>query len=173
MRPLFLILAALCAVGMIAGLIGFTFEDTVEDVEVPPSGFWVGFAPEPLSETALPGFLVNAELTMTWEADVWVGIVTEAEQQRCAPGGGVSNECGPSDTEFVAGGPSTKDSKSLTWEIGDEVYYAADGQSFGGGETRVDVDYAVEVTLAGPALFVLGLIGTGLLVAGLPELHFW
>jgi len=46
------------------------------------------------------------------------------------------------------------------------VYYPVDGQSFGGTESSVDVDYSVKVTLAWPVIIFLGALGTGLQVLG-------
>ena len=151
---------------MIGGMIGYTYEDSIEDVPVPMTGTAVGFANEPLTESAIPSALISPELTITWKANVWVGLVTQEEYKRCAPSDGVSTTCGPTTTDFAAGGPSSKEAKTFTFDIGDGVYYPVDGQSFGGTESSVDVDYSVKVTLAWPVILFLGVLGTGLQVLG-------
>ena len=165
-RVILLVISAICAVLMIGGMIGYTYEDSIEDVPVPVSGTAVGFANEPLTESAIPSALISPELTITWDADVWVGLVNEEEYQRCAPSDGVSSTCGPTTTNFAAGGPDSKDSKSFTFDIGDDIYYPVDGQSFGGTASSGDVDYSVKVTLAWPVIIFLGALGTGLQVLG-------
>ncbi len=165
-RVILLVISAICAVLMIGGMIRYTYEDSIEDVPVPVSGTAVGFANEPLTESAIPSALISPELTITWDADVWVGLVNEEEYQRCAPSDGVSSTCGPTTTNFAAGGPDSKDSKSFTFDIGDDIYYPVDGQSFGGTASSVDVDYSVKVTLAWPVIIFLGALGTGLQVLG-------
>ncbi len=165
-RVILLVISAICAVLMIGGMIGYTYEDSIEDVPVPVSGTAVGFANEPLTESAIPSALISPELTITWDADVWVGLVNEEEYQRCAPSDGGSSTCGPTTTNFAAGGPDSKDSKSFTFDIGDDIYYPVDGQSFGGTASSVDVDYSVKVTLAWPVIIFLGALGTGLQVLG-------
>ena len=165
-RVTLLVISAICAVLMIGGMIGYTYEDSIEDVPVPVSGTAVGFANEPLTESAIPSALISPELTITWDADVWVGLVNEEEYQRCAPSDGVSSTCGPTTTNFAAGGPDSKDSKSFTFDIGDDIYYPVDGQSFGGTASSVDVDYSVKVTLAWPVIIFLGALGTGLQILG-------
>ena len=69
-RVILLIISAICAVLMIGGMIGYTYEDSIEDVPVPVSGTAVGFANEPLTESAIPSALISPELTITWDADV-------------------------------------------------------------------------------------------------------
>ena len=165
-RVILLVISAICAVLMIGGMIGYTYEDSIEDVPVPMTGTAVGFADEPLTESAIPSALISPELTITWKADVWVGLVNEEEYQRCAPSDGVSSTCGPTTTNFAAGGPDSQDSKSFTFDIGDDVYYPVDGQSLGGTASTVDVDYSVKVTLAWPVIIFLGALGTGLQVLG-------
>ena len=165
-RVILLVISAICAVLMIGGMIGYTYEDSIEDVPVPVSGTAVGFANEPLTESAIPSALISPELTITWDADVWFGLVNEEEYQRCAPSDGVSSTCGPTTTNFAAGGPDSADAKSFTFDIGDDIYYPVDGQSFGGTASSVDVDYSVKVTLAWPVIIFLGALGTGLQVLG-------
>jgi len=165
MRILFLVISALCAVLMVGGLIGFTLSGEEAGIPVPPPGTGVGFGDEPLEGLPLSDFLVDAELTMTWEADVWVGIVTEEERNRCAPDGGWSNNCGGSSTDWAAGGPSTVDSKSLSWTVEDGTFYAADGQPFSSNaDSTFDVAYEVDVTASTPLLLIIGLTGTACLV---------
>jgi len=163
-RLILLIVSGLCALLMIGGMFGYTYEDSIDNVPVPMTGTAVGFADEPLTESAIPSALISPELTITWKADVWVGLVTEEEYNRCAPSDGISTTCGPSSTNFAAGGPSTKDAKTFTYDIGGDVYYPVDGQSFGGTESSVDVDYSVKVTLAWPVIIFFGALGTGLQV---------
>ena len=124
-------------------------------------------AGEPLTESAIPSALISPELTITWEADVWVGLVNEEEYKRCSPSSeGISSTCGPASTNFAAGGPDSEDSKSFTYNIGDDVYYPVDGQSFGGTVSSVDVEYSVKVTLAWPVILFFGALGTGLQILG-------
>ena len=164
MRVILLIGSGLCALLMIGGMIGYTYEDSIDGVPVPMVAGQVGFADEPLTESAIPSALISPELTITWKEDVWVGLVTEEEYNRCAPSDGISTSCGPSSTDFAAGGPSTEDSKTFTYDIGGDIYYPVDGQSFGGTESTVDVDYSVKVTLAWPVIIFFGALGTGLQV---------
>ena len=142
-RVILLIVSGLCALLMIGGMIGYTYEDSIDGVPVPMVAGQGGFADEPLTESAIPSALISPELTITWEADVWVGLVTQEEYNRCAPSDGISSTCGPSSTNFAAGGPSTDDSKTFTYDIGGDVYYPVDGQAFGGTESSVDVEYSV------------------------------
>ena len=166
-RVILLIVSAICAILMIGGMIGYTYEDSIEDVPVPMTGTAVGFASEPLTESAIPSALISPELTITWEADVWVGLVNEEEFKRCSPSSeGISSTCGPASTNFAAGGPDSEDSKSFTYNIGDDVYYPVDGQSFGGTVSSVDVEYSVKVTLAWPVILFFGALGTGLQILG-------
>ncbi|HJM40601.1 MAG TPA: hypothetical protein QF514_00060 [Candidatus Thalassarchaeaceae archaeon] len=165
-RVILLIVSGICAILMIGGMIGYTYEDSIENVPVPMTGTAVGFADEPLTESAIPSALISPELTITWDSDVWVGLVNEEEYQRCSPSDGISSTCGPTTTNFAAGGPSSQDAKTFTFDIGDDVYYPVDGQSFGGTESSVDVDYSVKVTLAWPVIIFLGALGTGLQVLG-------
>ena len=87
-RLILLIASGLCALLMIGGMFGYTYEDSIDNVSVPMTGTAVGFADEPLTESAIPSALISPELTITWKADVWVGLVTEEEYQRCAPSDG-------------------------------------------------------------------------------------
>ncbi len=166
MRRVLIITSALCGLLMIGGLVGYSYEDSIEDVVVPPLG-QVGFADEPLTESALPSSLINAELTISWsEDDVWVGLVTEEEYDRCQPSNGMSQTCiGTNSVAYAAGGPNSVDDNSFTYEISGEVYYPVDGgpSSDIDGST-IDVEFTVHVTLAWPVITVLGLLGTGLLV---------
>ena len=164
MRVILLVVSGLCALLMIGGMIGYTYEDSIDGVPVPMVAGQVGFADEPLTESAIPSALISPELTITWEADVWVGLVTQEEYNRCAPSDGISSTCGPSSTNFAAGGPSTDDAKTFTFDIGGDVYYPVDGQAFGGTESSVDVEYSVKVTLAWPVIIFFGALGTGLQV---------
>ena len=163
-RVILLIASGLCALLMIGGMFGYTYEDSIDNIPVPMTGTAVGFADEPLTESAIPSALISPELTITWKSDVWVGLVTEEEYQRCAPSDGISTTCGPTSTNFVAGGPSTKDAKTFTYHIGGDVYYPVDGQSFGGTESSVDVDYSVKVKFSWTVIVFLGVLGTGLQV---------
>ena len=135
------------------------------DIPVPPGLNEVGFADSPLTESAIPSALISAELTISWEEDVWLGLITKEEYQRCSPNSmGMSDICDPNNTNFAAGGPSTGDAKTFTYEISDEVYYPVDGQKMGGFVQGVDVEYSVHVTLAWPVIAFLGILGTGLQV---------
>jgi len=164
MRPLLLIASGLCALLMLGGMWGYTYDDSITDIPVPLTGTAVGFSDDPLTGSAIPSALISAELTITWSEDVWVGLVNEEEFERCSPSDGISTTCSPSSTNFAAGGPSAEDDKSFTHEISGDIYYPVDGQSFGGVESSVDVDYSVRVTLAWPVVFILGALGTGLQV---------
>ncbi len=161
LKPTLLIVSGICGLLMIGGLWGYTYEDSIEGIPVPITGTAVGFSDEPLTESAIPSMLVSPELTITWSEDVWVGLVTQEEYERCAPSDGISTTCGPTSTNFAAGGPNSKDAKEFTFDIGGDVYYPVDGQSFGGTESSVNVDYSVKVTLAWPVILLLGLVGTG------------
>ena len=173
MRRVFLILSGLCAMGMIGGLIGFEFDDTAEDVPVPPPGTGVGFSDEPLEDSGVPAWLIDVEAELSWDADVWVGIVTEAEKDRCAPDGGLSTTCGPSTTNFVAGGPATDDAKSFTWAVESGTHYPTAGQSFTGTESSFDVNYTIHVQMSWTGLLILGILGSGFLVLSFPQFRFW
>ena len=163
-RVILLIASGLCALLMIGGMIGYTYEDSIDNVPVPMVAGQVGFADEALTESAIPSALISPELTISWKEDVWVGLVTEEEFNRCAPSDGISTTCGPTSTNFAAGGPNTIDAKTFTYDIGGEIYYPVDGQSMGGTESSVDVEYSVKVTLAWPVIIFFGALGTGLQV---------
>jgi hypothetical protein len=92
--------------------------------------------------------------------------VNEEEYNRCSPSDGISTTCGPTTTEFAAGGPDSQNARTFTFDIGNDVYYPVDGQSFGGAESSVDLSYSVKVTLAWPVILFLGALGTGLQVLG-------
>jgi hypothetical protein len=149
---------------MIGGLVGYTYEDSIDDVVVPPLG-QVGFADDPLTESALPSALINAELTISWgEDEVWVGLITEEEYMRCEPSDGMSTKCiGDQDVTYAAGGPDSKNDKTFTYDISGDIFYPVDG-----GEailsSTMDVEFTVHVTLAWPVLVFLGALGTGLQV---------
>ena len=164
MRPILFILSGICALLMLGGLWGYTYEDSIDDVVVPPFG-QVGFADEPLTESAIPSALINAELTISWgEDDVWVGLITEEEYMRCEPSDGMSTKCvGDDEVTYAAGGPDSKDMKTFTYDISGDIYYPVDGENSILGST-IDVDYSVHVTLAWPVVFFLGVLGTGLQV---------
>jgi hypothetical protein len=165
-RVILLIISGICAILMIGGMIGYTYEDSIENVPVPITGTAVGFSDAPLTESAIPSALISPELTINWEADVWVGLVNEEEYNRCSPSDGISTTCGPTTTEFAAGGPDSQNARTFTFDIGNDVYYPVDGQSFGGAESSVDLSYSVKVTLAWPVILFLGALGTGLQVLG-------
>ena len=166
MRVILFVVSGLCAVLMIGGMIGYSYEDSIDDVVVPPFG-QVGFADDPLTESALPSALINAELTISWSEDkVWVGLVTEEEYNRCQPSNGISQSCiGEDEVTYSAGGPISLDEKSFTYEISGEVYYPVDGGPFADPDgSTMDVEFTVHVTLAWPVLLFLGALGTGLQV---------
>ena len=53
MRVILLVVSGLCALLMVGGMIGYTYEDSIENVPVPMTGTAVGFADEPVSYTHL------------------------------------------------------------------------------------------------------------------------
>ena len=59
MRPLLLIASGLCALLMLGGMWGYTYEDEMAGITVPPANS-VGFAEDPLTESAIPSALINA-----------------------------------------------------------------------------------------------------------------
>ena len=164
MRPILFIASGLCALLMIGGLVGYTYEDSIDDVVVPPLG-QVGFADDPLTESALPSALINAELTISWgEDEVWVGLITEEEYMRCEPSDGMSTKCiGDQDVTYAAGGPDSKNDKTFTYDISGDIFYPVDGGKAILSST-MDVEFTVHVTLAWPVLVFLGALGTGLQV---------
>ena len=163
MKPILVLVSVICGILMIGGLVGYTYEDQITDITVPPAN-QVGFAEDPLTERAIPSALINAELTLKWDEDVWVGLITQDEFERCSPNSGLSSVCGGESTvNYAAGGPGSKDAKTFTHEISGDVFYPVDGGAgFGGGPT-VDVQYSVNVTFAWPVTVVLGLLGSGCL----------
>ena len=52
---------------MLGGLWGYTYEDSMTDIAVPPGLNEVGFADSPLTESAIPSSLISAELTISWD----------------------------------------------------------------------------------------------------------
>lgn len=165
MRPILFIASGLCALLMMGGLVGYTYEDSMNDIPVPPGIDAVGFADAPLTESAIPSSLISAELTISWNENVWLGLITQEEYERCSPNSlSMSDTCKPDSTNFAAGGPDAEDSKTFTFEISDEVYYPVDGQKQMGLVDSVDVEYSVHVKLAWPVVFFLGVLGTGLQV---------
>ncbi len=166
MRGVLFIVSGLCALLMIGGLIGYSYDDSIEDVVVPPMG-QVGFADDPLTESALPSTLIDAELTISWnEDDVWVGLVTEEEYERCQPSNGMSQTCiGTDSVAYAAGGPSSLQDKSFTYDISGEVYYPVDGGSTTDIDgSTIDVEFTVHITFSWQVITFLGLLGTGLQV---------
>jgi len=166
MRIILIITSGLCALLMIGGLVGYSYDDSIEGVVVPPMG-QVGFADDPLTESALPSSLINAELTISWnEDDVWVGLITEEEYEKCQPSNGMSQTCiGTNSVTYAAGGPNSLGDKSFTHEITGGVYYPVDGgPSADIAGSTIDVEFTVHVTFAWPVITFLGLLGSGLLV---------
>ena len=84
MKPILVIVSVICGILMLGGLVGYTYEDEMTGIPVPPVN-QVGFAEEPLTESAIPSALIDAELTLEWNEDVWVGLITQDEFERCAP----------------------------------------------------------------------------------------
>ncbi len=152
---------------MIGGLVGYTYEDEITDITVPPVN-QVGFADDPLTESAIPSALINAKLTLEWDEDVWVGLITQDEYNRCAPSNGISSTCTSENSiNFAAGGSGSKDAQSFTHEISGDIYYPVDGGAGFGAGTTVDVKYSVKVTFAWPVIVFLGLLGSGCLTMAL------
>ena len=117
MKTILILVTTICGLLMIGGLVGYTYEDEITDITVPPVN-QVGFAEDPLTESAIPSALINAELTLEWNEDVWVGLITQEEFERCAPSDGLSSNCiSESSDNYAAGGPDSKDAQSLTQEI--------------------------------------------------------
>ena len=163
MKPILVIVSVICGILMLGGLVGYTYEDEMTGIPVPPVN-QVGFAEEPLTESAIPSALIDAELTLEWNEDVWVGLITQEEYERCAPSNGVSSNCGGEIyVNYAAGGPSSKDTQSFTYDISGDVYYPVDGGAGFGAGTTVDVQYSVKVTFAWPVTIFLGLLGSGCL----------
>tara|TARA_B100001540_G_scaffold300467_1_gene305972 strand:- start:89 stop:601 length:513 start_codon:yes stop_codon:yes gene_type:complete len=163
MKPILVLVTIVCGILMIGGLVGYTYEDEITDITVPPVN-QVGFADDPLTESAIPAALINAELTIEWDEDVWVGLITQDEFERCVPSNGLSSVCGgESSVNFAAGGPDSKDAQTFTHEISGDVYYPVDGGAGFGAGTSVDVQYSVKVTFAWPVTVFLGLLGSGCL----------
>ena len=165
MRVVLIVISALCGLLMIGGLVGYSYDDSIEGVVVPPMG-QVGFAEDPLTESALPSSLINAELTISWsEDDVWVGLVTVDEYERCQPSNGMSQTCmGTNSVSYAAGGPNSLQEKSFTYDISGGVYYPVDGGPSSDivGST-IDVEFTVHVTFSWQVITFLGLLGSGLL----------
>lgn len=163
MKPILILVSTICGLLMIGGLVGYTYEDEITDITVPPVN-QVGFAEDPLTESAIPSALINAQLTLEWDEDVWVGLITEEEFDRCSPSDGLSSTCvSESSVTYAAGGPTSKDAKSFTYDIAGDVYYPVDGGAGFGAGTTVDVQYSVKVTFAWPVTIFLGLLGSGCL----------
>ena len=163
MKPILVLVTIVCGILMLGGLVGYTYEDEITDITVPPAN-QVGFADDPLTESAIPSALINAELTIEWDEDVWVGLITQDEYERCAPSNGLSSVCGGESTvNYAAGGPDSEDTQTFTHEISGDVYYPVDGGAGFGTGTSVDVQYSVKVTFAWPVTVFLGLLGSGCL----------
>ena len=163
MKPILVIVSVICGLLMLGGLLGYTYEDEMTGITVPPAN-QVGFADDPLTESAIPSALIDAKLTLEWNEDVWVGLITQEEFERCAPSNGVSSNCrGESSVNYAAGGPSSKDAQSFTYDISGDVYYPVDGGAGFGAGTTVDVQYSVKVTFAWPVTIFLALLGSGCL----------
>ena len=163
MKTILILVTTICGLLMIGGLVGYTYEDEITDITVPPVN-QVGFAEDPLTESAIPSALINAELTLEWNEDVWVGLITQEEFERCAPSDGLSSNCiSESSVNYAAGGPDSKEAQSFTHEISGDVYYPVDGGAGFGAGTTVDVQYSVKVTFAWPVTVFLGLLGSGCL----------
>lgn len=163
MKPILVLVTIVCGILMIGGLIGYTYEDEMSGITVPPVN-QVGFAEDPLTESAIPSALINTELTLEWNEDVWVGLITEEEFERCAPSNGLSSTCASeSSVNYAAGGPGSKDAQTFVYDISGDVYYPVDGGAGFGAGTTVDVQYSVKVTFAWPAIVFLGLLGSGCL----------
>lgn len=169
MRPLPLIVTTLCALVMIGGLVGYHVEGVVEDVPIPPQGVAVGVGDDPLPEMPVSGVLANAEATLTWDADVWMGVVDGDEANRCRP---VTSFCSAAGMDFAAGGADTQDDRELVWEVEQGTWYPSVGQAGGSGAgATFTVNYDVHITLGWPVLTLLGLIGTASAAFAFPGLR--
>jgi hypothetical protein len=159
MKLIPLAITILCAIIMFGGLIGYTITGEVEDIPVPQQGIGVGISPDPLQEMPVSSWMVSAKAEITWNADVWVGVIDETQAASCE---GIINTCSGSSMDFVAGGTGTQSSRSLTWQVSSGTYYAAAGQATGSSPAATfDASYEIKVKLAWPILILAGLIGTG------------
>ena len=160
---------------LIAGMIGFTFEGEVEGVPTPNAPNQAFFSDEPLPSNPLIGIL-STELTLTWDRDdVWIGIVDEAEKDRCedVPSsfftGGLG--CDGVSTNFVAGDSSATAETGFTWEMASGTYFAALGAKDGvlaeGTEVKIDYEAHIGHSLLSVvvSMFILG-IGATLIYYG-------
>ncbi len=169
MKLIPLAITVLCAIVMVAGLIGFHIKGEVENIPIPQQGIGVGISPDPLQEMPVSTWMVSAEAEITWNADVWVGVIDETQANACE---GIINTCSGSTMDFVAGGTGTQSSQSLTWQVESGTYYAAAGQSAGSSPAATfDASYDIHVKLAWPMLLIAGLLGTGAAAVTFPGMR--
>tara|TARA_B100001142_G_scaffold104025_1_gene106083 strand:+ start:1741 stop:2289 length:549 start_codon:yes stop_codon:yes gene_type:complete len=160
---------------LIAGMIGFTFEGEVEGVPTPNAPKQAFFSDEPLPSNPLIGIL-STELTLTWDRDdVWIGIVDEAEKDRCddVPSSFFSDDsdCNGVKLNFEAGEADANADTGFTWEMESGTYFAAlgakDGALPAGAEVNIDYEAHIGHSLLSivVSMFILG-IGATLIYYG-------
>ncbi|NDF34001.1 MAG: hypothetical protein EB157_05510, partial [Euryarchaeota archaeon] len=132
MRWWVVILALVIGIVLVVGIMGVSYEDTIEDIPVPADG--TGCA---ISEEALPkppyGDFLPVEVDADWDQDtVWVGIITGQERARLIAASTLDNdlvvECDPETIEFEAGGPNSQTETGFTWVLHEDDHYAITGE---------------------------------------------
>jgi len=188
MRWWVVILALVIGIVLVVGIMGVSYEDTIEDIPVPADG--TGCA---ISEEALPkppyGDFLPVEVDADWDQDtVWVGIITGQERARLIAASTLDNdlvvECDPETIEFEAGGPNSQTETGFTWVLHEDDHYAITGEygvtdgsggildGIGDGDetplvTMMDVEVDAHASLGSTLMIALGAAEAITVIAGL------
>ena len=190
MRWWVVVLALVLGIALIVGIMGVSYEDTIEDVPVPSDG--TGCA---IGEDALPkppfGDFLPVEVDADWNKDtVWLGIITGQERARLIAASTLDNdvivECDPATINFAAGGPNSQSETGFTWILEDDDHYAITGEygvtddSSGGilngiGEgdplvTMMDVSIDAHASFGSTLMLALGIAEAITVMAGLASI---
>ena len=187
MRWWVVITALVLGIVLVVGIMGVSYQDTIEDVPVPSDG--TGCA---ISEDVLPkppyGDFLPVEVDADWNKDtVWVGVITAQERTRLIAASTLDSdvivECDPATIEFAAGGPNAQSETGFTWILEDEDHYAITGEyglvddgnggildGIGEGDplfTVMDVEVDAHASLGSTLMLIVGAAEALTIMAGL------
>ena len=182
MRWWAVVLALILGIVLVVGMMGISYEDTIEDIPVPSDDTGCAIGEDALPKSPFGEFLV-VEVDADWNKDtVWVGIITGQERDRLIAESTIDNdmivECEPETINFVAGGPNAQSETGFTWVLEEDDHYAITGEygsggildGIGGGDslvTMMDVSIKANASFGSTLMLVLGLAEAIIVMAGL------
>lgn len=122
---LFLAMLLFHAIGFDKTLDEKTFDYTCPPIVLLPDITKVVIAEkEPTIKTPMvPTAIIAATVKATWKNNVWIGLTSDGDAyERC-----FANGCDPDEVKLIAGGPKTKQTKSVTWNAKTGDYYVVVG----------------------------------------------